>query len=416
MYSCYKYPIKNYPEGREQFSICIKNSDIIITGGISTNMKYLSIWSLNIPKLEWEKINYNNPLENRYGHTALSLNNKLYIYGGKTKYSNSSVLNGLDVFSFNNNSFSNSNIIEGDHPENRRNHIAVLVGVQMLIHGGINEDGKVLNDTYLLSLSQLKWHKCIIEKNIYSTSSNSPKLYGHACSLVIPLFYLINPKFSIYSFPENDTLKKKTTKEKGLYIFGGKTKEDGGLSNQLWILLMGRKPLEWIKQDTKGKPPLPRYFHSMNYFERGNYLIVHGGRNDSLSDNSALNDTFLLNLENFEWIEATLFSDMDDFKVLNRCGHQSIIFVDKLIILGGMNNNTFLGSNLFIINLDFASYNNNNNYINNKTNKRNIKLDSLELKERIETEISVKKMYNKVDNSKFKKNEEHNKIYLPTIK
>ena len=38
---------------------------------------------LNIPKLEWEKISQNNPLENKYGHTALALNNKLYIFGEK---------------------------------------------------------------------------------------------------------------------------------------------------------------------------------------------------------------------------------------------------------------------------------------------------------------------------------------------
>ena len=39
---------------------------------------------------------------------------------------------------------------------------------------------------------------------------------------------------------------------------------------------MGRKPLDWIKVDTKGKSPIPRYFHSMNFYERGNYVIIHG--------------------------------------------------------------------------------------------------------------------------------------------
>ena len=401
LYSYYKYPVKNSPEGREQFSICIKNSDIVITGGISSNMKYFSIWSLNIPKLEWEKINNNYPLENRYGHTALALNNKLYIYGGKTKYSNASIINGLDIFSFNNNTFLNNNNVGGERPENRRNHIALLVGAQMLIHGGINDNGKILNDTHILSITQLKWYNCIIEK-----INHWPKLCGHACSLVIPLSYLINPKFSIYSFPENDNMKKKTIKEKGLYIFGGKTKEDGGLSNQLWILLMGKKPLQWIKPETKGKPPAPRYFHTMNYFERGNYLIVHGGRNDSVSDNSALNDTYLLNLENFEWIEVTLFSDNNDFKVANRCGHQSIIYIDKLIILGGMNNDNYIGSNLFIINLDFS---------HTIMAKKNLRLDTLELKEKNVTEANLKIPNNKED-LKFKKLENNNSIFLPTIK
>ena len=203
LFSYFKYPIKNYPEGREQFSICIKNSDIIITGGISSNMKYLSIYSLNLLKIEWEKINQNLQLDNRYGHTALSLNNKLYIFGGKTKYSTSSILNGLEVFSFQNNSYSN-NTISGDNPENRRNHIAAFIGAQMLIHGGINENGKVLNDSYLLNINKLKWNKCIIDKNCYW-----PKLYGHASSLVIPLACLLNPKFNIYSFPQNEAIKKK---------------------------------------------------------------------------------------------------------------------------------------------------------------------------------------------------------------
>ena len=139
---------------------------------------------------------------------------------------------------------------------------------------------------HILNIHQLKWNKCIIDKYCHW-----PKLYGHACSLA-----------------QNEAIKKKTIKETGLFIFGGKSKEDGGLSNQLWILILGKKPLEWIKPETKGKIPAPRFFHTMNYYERGNYLIIHGGRNDIISENSALNDTYLLNLENFEWIEVILYS------------------------------------------------------------------------------------------------------------
>ena len=92
----------------------------------------------------------------------------------------------------------------------------------------------------------------------------------------------------------------------------------------------------------------------MSFYERGNFLIIHGGRNDSISDNIALNDTYLFDLENFEWMKVELYSGMKDFKVLNRCGHQSMIYLDKLIIVGGMNNNNYLGSSLMIINMDFS--------------------------------------------------------------
>ena len=394
LFSYFKYPVKDYPEGREQFSICIKNRDIIITGGISSYMKNLPIWSLDIIKLQWEKINQNFQIDNRYGHSALSLDNKLYIYGGKTKYSNSWVLNGLEIFSFINNTYSHNNET-GIIPEKRRNHIAIFIGQQMFIHGGINENGNVLNDSFLLNVNQLRWSKCNIDKMCHC-----PKLFGHACSLVIPTIYLYNPKFNIYSIPENDNIKKKKIKEKGLYVFGGKSKEDGGLTNQLWILIIGKQPLEWIRPETKGKPPIPRYFHTMNFYERGNYLIIHGGRNDTLSDNCALNDTFLLNLENFEWMQVSLFSDLNNFVIPGRYGHQSIVFIDKLIILGGMNNNSYLGCSLFIINLDFSQ--------SNKMKRSSIG-ELMNIQKKNNTESN-----NKIENSK--KNLKSTKLNIDYIK
>ena len=208
LFSYYKYPLKNFPEGREQFSICRQDNDIIITGGISTNMKIFSLWRLNISTLEWKKITPEHSIENRYGHTALSLNNKLFIFGGKTKYLNISYMNGLDIFSFNEKKVINPAVF-GDKPENRKSHIAVFIGNQMLIHGGINEEGKVLDDTYLFNMHTLTWNKCIINK-----IDHHPKLWGHACCLVIPGQILYNPKFTIYSYPEFDTVKKKNIKKK----------------------------------------------------------------------------------------------------------------------------------------------------------------------------------------------------------
>ena len=399
-FSYYKYPVKNFPEGREQFSICRQDNDIIITGGISTKMKTLAIWRLNLTTLEWKKVKTDNPIENRYGHTALSMNNKLYIFGGKTKYLNTSYMNNLDIFSFAERKIINCQI-NGEKPENRKSHIAIFVGTQMLIHGGINVDGKILDDSYLFNMHTLTWNKCIINK-----ICEHPKLWGHACCLVIPGQILYNPKFSIYSFPEFDTVKKKNIKKKGLFVFGGKSNEDG-LSNQLWILLMGKKPLEWIKVDTKGKPPIARYFHTMNFYERGNYVIIHGGRNDIFSDKSALNDTFLLNLENFEWLEVKLYSNISNFNVANRCGHQSIIYSDKLIILGGMNNNNYLGSSLLIINLDFS-------YSNNPF-KDNVESKLMELSD-INSANAIKKAAQIKKDLKLKEIGVVNNVSLPIIK
>ena len=359
LFAYYRYPNRNFPEGKEQFSIFLKEKEkqIIICGGLSAFMKGMTIWSLDLEKLEWTKINQDIQTNNRFGHTSIIYQNKIYLYGGRTKYGGSFVSPGLEIFSLNDKCFLNHDSEGGINPEPRKNHIAELIGSQMLIHGGINESNQVLGDcSYLnLNLSQLKWGVCQINR-----TTPGPRLYGHSSALVLPKEFFTSNKLTIFNYPEVDFANSRL-KEKGIYIFGGKTKEDGGLSNKLWILLLGSKKLKWLNPDTKGKAPSPRYFHSMNYYDKGNILIIHGGRNDSVSENAALNDTFIFDLENFEWMEVTLYFQLSRFKVLNRCAHQSAIFGNKLIILGGMNNNNYIGSVLFIVNLDFNFSNNNHN-------------------------------------------------------
>jgi len=380
LFSYYRYPNRNFPEGKEQFSIFLreKEKQIIICGGLSAFMKGMTIWSLDLEKLEWSKVNQDIQTNNRFGHTSIIYQNKIYLYGGRTKYDGSFVSPGLEIFSLSDKCFLNHDSEGGISPEPRKNHIAELIGNQMLIHGGINENNQVLGDCSFLNLniSQLKWGVCQINRN-----TPGPRLYGHSSALVLPKEFLASNKLSIFNYPEVEFANSRI-KEKGLYIFGGKTKEDGGLSNKIWILMLGTKKLKWHNPDTKGKAPCPRYFHSMSYYDKGNILIIHGGRNDSISNNAALNDTFIFDLENFEWMEVNLYFQLSRFKVLNRCAHQSAIYGNKLIILGGMNNNNYIGSVLFIVNLDF-NFSNNNNHNEKNLIKQLENKDDLESKKRL---------------------------------
>lgn len=63
----------------------------------------------------------------------------------------------------------------------------------------------------------------------------------------------------------------------------------------------------------------------MNFYDEGNYLIIHGGRNDTVNDSSALADTFVLDLFTLQWVEVKIYSD-SPLDVYNRCGHSAMIY------------------------------------------------------------------------------------------
>ena len=405
LFAYYRYPNKNFPEGREQFSIFYDFKDIklYICGGLSISSSGLINWCLDLEKLEWEKIPQKEFTYNRFGHTAILYQNKIYMYGGRTKVKNGFTYQGFEVFSMKDGIYFSPNINKTNSPPQIRNHIAELIANQILIYGGITENNEILNDCYLLNLSPLKWLKVNI--NIMTPG---PKLYGHTSSLVVPKQFLLNRKFNIYSYPDIEILNCRI-KQKGLYIFGGKSKEESGISNKLWILILGQKNLEWVLPETSGKPPRPRYHHSMSFYERGNYLIIHGGKNDSMSDNGAFDDTFVFDLELFEWHQVELYSQLTQFKILCRFGHQSAIYHNKLIIFGGMNSCNYIGSSLLIVNLDFS-------YSNDQKSIQEIMLRELKDKTDPEAKKKMVKLRNELRRLQTGIVTSINSINLPSIK
>ena len=123
LFCYYRYPNKNFPEGKEQFSIYLKDKEIVICGGLSAFMKGMGIWSLNLEKLEWTKITSKTQVNNRFGHTSIIYQNKIYLFGGRTKYGGGFVSPGLEIFSLLDNSFINQDLEGNISPEPRKNHI-----------------------------------------------------------------------------------------------------------------------------------------------------------------------------------------------------------------------------------------------------------------------------------------------------
>ena len=338
------YQKNTFPECREQFSMDIEKNknEIFLFGGLNSNMKNSNLWKFYPNELKWQKIKSSNSIEPRLGHTGILYENRFIIFGGR--YYNSNDFACLDIYNTETNNWFYH--LEKPFFPLRRNHISCMIGSHMFIHGGISDKGEYLNDSYILNLNPIRWSSLI-----FSKYTIHPKLAYHSCALVVSSDIRESIKFNIYHFPDNVNLKRIQNKIqiKGVYIFGGKNKEDNQPSNKLFVLIIGKKPLEWIQLETKGQPPSPRYMSSMNYFEEGNYLIIHGGRND-YSINMVMKDTFVIEMSKLEWLRVDFGKNFSIVK--NRCSHQSVISGKTLFIFGGMDDKNYVGSALFVVNLD----------------------------------------------------------------
>ena len=323
--------------------------------------------------------------------SSIIYKSKLIIFGGR--YLHNTALGDVDIYNIEQNYWEMNNYNSTIFLKLRRNHVACLVGSQMFIHGGIDEDGNYLCDSFLLSLNNNKWAKAKI--NNFRRNIILPKLAYHSCCLVVPYEIQIHPRFNIYKIP--DIPVNSRIKEKGIYIFGGKKGDLKEPSNKMWLLRIGKKYLDWMEIATLGKPPCPRYLFSMNHYEKGNYIIIHGGKTKTLKSEYILKDTYLFELFRMEWIKVE-FGCFDDI-IKPRFSHAGIIHKKKLIIFGGVNEQGFSGSNFFMIKLEPEQ--NDDIFLQNK-NAKNKRL-LLKLKTMIDTS-------NKDDeNKKNNKKEESNK-------
>ena len=346
----YHQSTKICPESREEFSLNqdpISNSLFLFSGN-SSHIDSPLLWKFNLLNFIWEPIKpASNVIEKRCGHTGVIYKSKLIIFGGR--YLDNTALADVDIYNIEHNYWEMNNYNTIIFLKLRRNHVACLVGSQMFVHGGIDEFGEYLDDSFLLSLgNNYKWTKAKIIK--YGKRYRFPKLAFHSCCLVVPNEIQKSPRFNIYKFPEVPVGSMNSKiREKGIYVFGGKKSELKDPCNKMWVLKIGKKNLEWMEIIANGKPPCPRYLFSMNFYEEGNYIIIHGGKTKSLKSEQILKDTYLFDLLRFEWIRV-LHGCFDSI-VKPRFSHASVIYNKRLIIFGGVNEQGFSGSNFFMIKL-----------------------------------------------------------------
>ena len=367
LYNKMEYPNKNFPESRSEFIFIQEGKEIILHGDYNVSRRY-NLWKFNPNQKCWISI---EPIgiksEIRYAHTGVLHFKNLYLFGGKnfrgTNFSD------LEIFNFDKKNWIFPKL-GGKQVPLRRNHVACGIGNNMFIHGGIREENKYLDDIYIFNYKLLKWEDIDIS---YINNIRVPSLAHHSCCLVLSEIISHNSKFSIYNCPDIGRSRiMNKIKEKGIYIFGGKISDYGPINNNLYILKIGKKPLEWEIINSFGSKPCPRYNTTINFYERGNMLIVHGGRTIYKKKEVGLNDTFILDLFSFCWIEVEYFNKK--CKVPPRYFHQAIIVKNELYIFGGMNENEYIGSEMLILDLNSNSkcFKEKNSFFNKVNKQKNL--------------------------------------------
>ncbi|GAN06271.1 galactose oxidase [Mucor ambiguus] len=134
-----------------------------------------------------------------------------------------------------------------------------------------------------------------------------------------------------------------------IYVFGGRLQSTRQISNRVYILALKTKV--WKTVQPQNTPPTPRYFHSADYHEQKNQIIIYGGMGIKKSLRAtakagaeelvALDDLVFLNIQTMRW-EYHSFPD-EAVIPSPRYAHVSSLTRDKLIVIGGQDvNNQYL--------------------------------------------------------------------------
>ena len=130
--------------------------------------------------------------------------------------------------------------------------------------------------------------------------------------------------------------KNQSIKQEGIYFFGGMN-EYGYSVNTLAVLKIQRRNFEWIIPEVQGKPPAPRYGHSMHLIDWLNSIFIYGGRCDSDmiskdKKSKLFNDLWMLNLKELEWTQVESKGEVPS----PLYAHNSAIYGSQMIIFGGI--------------------------------------------------------------------------------
>lgn len=355
-----KHSLGNAPSTRKGATLTLVNRKLYLFGGecrtLLNDMRVLSP-----DTLKWEAPSISTEgdpqPEPRSGHSAVSYRNSIIVFGGGGSYNPVLKLrkcyNRLHIYDTSTHYTVSHKWATpspcGPIPQIRRNHAAAIIGSTMMIYGGLDDVGNVLDDLMAINTETMRWFIPRIHKSCLIRPGKRHSL------AIVPVFsysVLKATYFDVFHIPyTHDDIF--TRQNSGFYLFGGQTKS-GKASNDLFVLRP--KPVEtkdddyylkWVQPEISGQPPEGRYDYSAAL--RGKYLAFYGGRNDELAGgNLAVRDIALLNLESMRWEHVSC----QGMVPTGRWGCCMSAYQTKMIVFGGMRLERYCSGKLLIAETD----------------------------------------------------------------
>eukprot|EP00347_Sterkiella_histriomuscorum_P017664 403348471 len=360
---CYHRNLINYnseiPNARTGSKLInLDSNKILVFGGIGTDL-YNDMRIYTNHDNKWKLVQYKNSDKHyvpqpRFGHTLDQYKNMLVLYGGAGHYINSLkcryTFSDLRMFDQETNKWiemdfsRESEIVGSVQPRKRMNHVSAIFGSMLLTHGGFyQEEGQMWGEFQIFDFESkavdLSWSQLLSR---YWQRLDSEE-FNYGISQQICLIHLI-PNNHGYGYG-------------GMLMFGG-IDDKKRISDKLWFIQpnqLANKSDAFapngsylnLDMDTEvyitvreihpsGRGPLARYGHTACIFKNQQYMCIHGGRNDSLMNESGinpmLNDINLLDFWNNTWITVVVYGSQLKGRTLHMMG---TLNDEKLVIFGG---------------------------------------------------------------------------------
>ena len=331
------------PETREGAAMASIGDKVYLYGGASRSI-YCDAWVLHSLYPRWVKTQpLGIPAETRMGHSLLVHQSSLVAFGGVTAYNRGSqhreCLNSVQVLRTEGLEWYRAEP-SGVLVSMRRYHCAAVVGKHMLVHGGLSEKNTFLGDAAVLNLKLMKW------KTVEIQGKGPGPIAFHTSAAVYPADQLSHPDFSLYRSPESQSA---LSPHAGVYVFGG-LDANSLAHNELYLCRTGQRPLTWVRLQTRGSPPAPRFQHTLCFLRDLGLLVVFGGRNDTRSGSgyTCFNDVHLLNVATLTWMPVSVRGEVPEA----RCAHAAAAVNRQIVMFGGVVGGHYCRSDTFVLELD----------------------------------------------------------------